>query len=250
MGVKVPGLGYKIKKNLEVFGPYYIRILIASILLMVVGSIIFTIGLHMVNYRLALPFFNIGELSSYTVYYPADHIIEHPTLLGGTIILDKEIRLGSRGIAIINAEVYTRDYTAVIVIRDSKTDALINSVVVHKKLDNYNLTLYPGTYKVYIHTDPILGLGNMTIDIKVYASREKVELIIARWLQILGLIFMGLGLVVFGLSYELARREAEADYMVPPKEIREVIARESYIRLLSSKTRYSPPKEFEVEEEE
>ncbi len=245
------GLGYKIRKNLEVFGPYYVRILLASIMLMVIGSIIFTIGLHIINYRLALPFLGEQQLSEYTIYYPAGHYVRQLTLTGGERSTDCEFSLKSHGFIMISAKVNTRDNTAVLKIVDTRTELQVDEVIVYQATSNYKIELSPGSYRIDIETNPILGLGNMTLDVRIYASREKIEFILARWLQILGLVFMGLGLVIFVLSYEIARKEVEAAYMIPPKQVREMLARESYLRILASHTTHDvEPDVFGSEEEE
>ncbi len=258
------GLAYKIRKNLEVFGPFYMRILVASIVLMVSGLVMFSFGMHILGYKIAfLPDIPVlGYTSEYYIYYYQIDYISSQHFFMGAANSPEQWQITSFEVenpgkveayveinrSLVGAELY-------LVIVSETTGAVIENIRVPTESPGehrVSAEIPPGRYTIILENWG-KSSGYVSVGIRILATTEKPVLKVAKWLQGVGLAFMGLGLVVFILSYEIARREAEVSYMVAPKEFRELIARESYLRLLSSDVTRPPPEyliEEEVEEEE
>ncbi len=245
---------YKIKKNLEVLGPFYMRALVASILLMVFGLILFGTGLYILGYKIAflpnIPFIGY-EVKQYIVYYRSDYISDVVPLVSSEAYFTS-IEVKSRSVLILRVLEIPSSLAGhdlyMDIVREGSGE-LVKSVKIPTNPAGEHIVkveIDPGRYDIYFHTNAVKA-AYISVSLEVLASTESSQLIIAKWFQGVGLILSGLGLLTFIISYEIARREAEVAYMVAPKEFREMIARESYLRLLTSNV---VRKSMEVEEVE
>ncbi len=224
------GFGYKFKKHMETFGPFYIRVLLGSILLMGIGLLLFFVGYTLVGNKVLL--FGNGE-HVYNVYVFADMGRKEAVLISGTRRNLFTVNMERNGIIVMSITTAPQNISVIIYVVDTNS----GKEVYHyepgpgtQPAHSLRIELGAGVYTVYVYAPPGSN-GNIIVDYKVYYASENPNYVVSRWLQYLGMGLSGMGLVTLILSYEIARKEAEAAYLVPPKEFREMIAEQSYLRL-------------------
>ncbi len=224
------GIKYKFKKHMETFGPFYIRVLLGSILLMSIGMLLFFVGFYLVGNRVVVMG---GSSEAYNVYVYVTGDRGTALLAGGGRIQIFSVTMEKKGIVVVNIATNPPRLPITFVVKDSVSGREVyryQPAPGAESSASLRVELDPGRYDFYVSAPQGLG-GQVVADYKIYYVTENPNYVISQWLQVLGLILSGIGLLTLVLSYEIARREAEAEYMVPPKAFREMIAEQSYLRL-------------------
>ncbi len=218
-------------------GPIYLRVLLGSIVLMMIGLLMFSVGYYVLgNGIMLIPGrqYEDTRLVNSVEYVVSDvKTFSIPLVTSPTELY--EFNLKSPGYLSIDISSLETDTAVQFDIIDASSNSLVYSVVVHSG-ERVSLPIYsPGTYKINVRlaTAPYLYIGNVNIKVEVFSIRESSTIIIARWFQMMGLTLIGLGFLVLLFSYKIAVKTAEVEYYIPPEELREEIASESYIRIFS-----------------
>ncbi len=226
----------KVREFVIALGPLYLRVLIGSIVLMMVGLLMFSIGYYVLgNGIMLIP----GRQYSYSSYISSiEYVVSDVKTFSLTLTTVPEIvgefELRTPGYLSIDISSIEPDIAVQFDITDSSHN-LIYSVIVRNG-EHVSLPIYsPGTYRVTarLASTQYLYMSNVNVKIEVFSMREASSIIIARWFQLIGLTLIGIGFLILLFSYRIAVKTAEAEYYIPPKELREEIASESYIKIFT-----------------
>jgi uncharacterized protein YjeT (DUF2065 family) len=234
----VLGIIDKMQEFILAMGPHYVRIIAGSLVIMIIGATLFFIGYAYIGFHIVL------FPSMIYTYYPYMNTYEYRVslsevknvFLGNTPIEIDSVRFRSPGYLIL--EIVSSCYTCSIRINiiDTSTGRLVYSIVFYGSGNSTIPITRTGTYRIegYIESTSISSTVAV-VNIKAIIMREKSNIIISRWLQAVGLAIVFIGLLIFIFAPRIARKSIETTYMMPPREIREDLARMSYLKIFEER---------------
>ena len=221
-----------LKRYFVAYGPLYVRIIISSLILMIIGTTMFQVGINYIGVNFVLPpeklfqplpppysTYVLSDVSSRVVNVTVEEDLGTYTFqTPGYFSLTIKVQ----GASLARVKVYRVSTTSYA----SEASSESKPIYVLTTLSGETLTIpinEKGQYRVVIEN---IGSNMITVNYKllIYTLREKPEALIAKWLQALGLVLFGIGFLVFLLSPIIAAKYAESAYRLAPKEIREELA--------------------------
>lgn len=226
----------KLKEFILSLGPFYLRVVIGSIILMMIGLILFSIGYYVIGHGVVLLPGRQYVYSSYheSIEYVPSTVETIPITLSSIPTDLAIVELKSPGY--INIELSTPEYISVrFDIIDRSTNQLVYAVVIDSGEKTVIPIYQPGEYRItaLLSSSPSIYVIPATVKVEVFIAKEATPIIIARWFQLTGLSFLGIGFLILLFSYRIATKTAEAEYYIPPSELREEIASQSYLRIFT-----------------
>ncbi len=204
------------------YGPLYVKVVISSLILMIIGATIFQVGIYYVGVNFVLPPQKLFQPlpPPYSTYVLSDMATYKMNLTGLLEIC--RYKFDTSGYISIDIT-GPSDALIEVTLDDLSTGKTLYSLITH---GGETITIpieKPGSYA--INMKPLnRGIVEVSIVISYYTLREKPEAIFAKWLQAMGLLIFGIGFLVFLASPLVAAKYAESAYSLAPKEIREELA--------------------------
>jgi len=225
------------------YGTIYIRVVVSSLVLMIIGATMLQVGVLYLGVNLVTPPTRFLEplppphsvyvlvdyrphvinltLHSSTAYNSstlrAIELCDHAFAMPGYVVLSVKMLRGS---PVITVNVYeTKSSESQLVYKNVIQGSETVVIPVPKK----------GSYKLELL---VRATESSLVDVKVevYEMREKPDALIAKWLQGTGSAIFLVGVLILILSPIIARKYAEATYMIVPEKVAEKLAGYGIIR--------------------
>lgn len=217
------------------YGPLYVKVIVSSLILMIIGAAMLQIGIYYVNANFIFPPTKLFQPlpPPYSTYKLSD-VITYRTNISGYIEISR-YSFKTPGYISIDLKIPSNALIE-IALTETSTEQTLYGIIVQgsrkitipiEKQGSYAINMKP------LNT-PIV---EATIVISYYILSEKPEAIFAKWLQALGLTLFSIGFLVFLASPIVAAKYAESAYNLTPKEIREELANLGIARLHRNRLR-------------
>jgi len=226
----------KLQEFILSLGPFYLRVVVGSIVLMMIGLVLFSVGYYVIGHGVVLLPGRQYVYSSYyeSIEYVPSTIETIPASLSTVPTDITVVDLKSPGY--INIELSSSEYISVrFDIIDRSTNQLVYAVVIDSGEKTVIPIYNPGEYRITasLSSGPTIYVIPANIRVEVFIAKEATPIIVARWFQLTGLSLLGIGFLILLFSYRIATKTAEAEYYIPPSELREEIASQSYLRIFT-----------------
>jgi len=222
------------------YGSQYLKVVLGSLFIMIIGLTIFYMGYE--------------SLGNYVSIYPFERLFTaapQPYSEYNEIINEADTTNLKGSVEIASFEIQGPGYMEVLVQSTSPTSLWLDISHRDPSLKIGPLTiqeppesiesLYISTGKTY--RIPLKEIGSykilirsteeipVTVSIRVVALKDKLETIMAKWMQGLGSLMFFIGVVMFILSPLVAARHAHSTYLIAPKEFRDALAEAGIVRV-------------------
>jgi len=225
------------RRFITAYGTVYIRVVVSSLVLMIVGVTLLQVGVLYLGVNLVIPPTRILEPlpPPHSVYVPVGykpHII-NLTLQSSTPYNSSTLRVidlynhafAMPGYMVLSVKMLRG--SPVIIVNVYETKSIESQLVYRNVIQGSETIVIPiprkGSYKLELLIRAVES-SLVDVEVGVYEMREKPDALIAKWLQGTGLVIFLVGALVLILSPIIARKYAEASYMIVPEKVAEKLA--------------------------
>jgi len=230
------------------YGAIYVRVVVSGLVLMIVGATMLQIGVLYIGVNLVIPPTRILEPlpPPYSVYVLVDYIphiinftVQNPLPYNSSTLRVIEIcdhKFAMPGYMVLSMKMLRGSPVITVNVYETKSS---ESQLIYKNVIQGSETIIipiprKGSYKLELLVR-VAESSLVDVKVEVYEMREKPDALIAKWLQGTGSAIFLVGTLILMLSPIIARKYAEASYMIAPEKVAAKLASYGITRIYSSR---------------